>query len=132
MNTSTPEGGANQRQVGGDHYKNDPIEHWDIVFLLRLDYFQAQIFKYLLRFKRKNGIQDLEKGLHVYQKYVELQKLTGSDFDKQRKLLLDAVHKIIERDQDTKSVKQPGDRLTAEDEDDDQRDHRASIRSQHL
>jgi hypothetical protein len=65
---------ANQRQVGGSHYKTGGEEHWDRVARLGLDYFQGQITKYVERWKRKNGIQDLEKAAHFLQKYIALAK----------------------------------------------------------
>jgi hypothetical protein len=65
--------GANERQVGGDHYKVGGEEHWDRVARLGLDYFQAQITKYVERCWEKNGLQDLEKAQHFLQKYIELQ-----------------------------------------------------------
>lgn len=65
---------ANQRQVGGDHYKTGGEEHWDRVERLKLDYFQGQITKYVERWKKKNGIQDLEKARHFLDKYIEIQK----------------------------------------------------------
>lgn len=64
---------ANERQVGGSHYKGR-IQHWDIVAELELDYFQGQITKYVMRWKLKGGIQDLEKAQHFLEKYVELAK----------------------------------------------------------
>ncbi len=61
------------RQVGGDHYrKTEGEQHWDRVYRLNLDYFQAQITKYVERCWEKNGVQDLEKALHFLQKYIEL------------------------------------------------------------
>lgn len=66
--------GANSRQIGGSHYKTGPIQHWDIVAQHELDYFQGQITKYVMRWKLKGGIQDLEKAQHFLEKYVELAK----------------------------------------------------------
>jgi hypothetical protein len=37
-----------------------------------LDYFQGQITKYIMRWKLKNGLQDLEKAHHFLEKYIEL------------------------------------------------------------
>lgn len=65
---------ANERQVGGSHYKTGKLEHWDIVAQNELDYFQGQITKYVMRWKLKGGIQDLEKAQHFLEKYVELAK----------------------------------------------------------
>ena len=62
----------NKIQIGGDHYKTGGEEHWDRVFRLRLDYFQAAITKYVERCWKKNGVQDLEKARHFLDKYIEL------------------------------------------------------------
>lgn len=62
---------ANNKQVAGDHYKSS-IQHWDYVVANDLDYFQAQITKYVTRWKKKNGIQDLKKAQHFLEKYIEL------------------------------------------------------------
>lgn len=63
---------ANKIQIGGDHYKNGGEEHWDRVFRLGLDYFQAAITKYVERWKLKNGVEDLKKARHFLDKYIEL------------------------------------------------------------
>lgn len=68
---------ANDRQVGGSHYKTAQQEHWDRVWDLGLDYFQGQITKYVERWKEKNGVQDLEKARHFIEKYIELQGGAG-------------------------------------------------------
>jgi lipopolysaccharide biosynthesis regulator YciM len=62
---------ANDRQVAGEHYKGT-IQHWDFVVAQNLDYFQAQITKYVSRHKKKNGLQDLEKAKHFLEKYIEV------------------------------------------------------------
>lgn len=68
-------GGANGRQVGGDHYsKYGGLQHWDVVKIFKLDYFQGQITKYVMRFRDKNGIQDLEKAKHFLEKLIEVEK----------------------------------------------------------
>lgn len=61
---------ANDRQVDGTHYRSE-IQHWDYVIANDLDYFQAQITKYVTRWKKKNGIKDLEKAQHFLEKYLE-------------------------------------------------------------
>jgi hypothetical protein len=63
---------ANERQVGGSHYKGSAIEHWDIVAQHDLDYFQGQITKYVMRWRKKNGTEDLKKARHFLDKYIEL------------------------------------------------------------
>ena len=63
---------ANEKQVGGSHYKVAGEEHWDRVHRLGLDYFQGQITKYVERCWKKNGIEDLKKARHFIDKYIEL------------------------------------------------------------
>jgi len=66
---------ANDRQVGGLHYKNKGEEHWDRQFrLFGPGYLIGQITKYVERYQTKNGIQDLEKAEHFIQKLIELEK----------------------------------------------------------
>lgn len=83
---------ANDTQVGGGHYKARAIEPWDIVAVLGLDPFQADIMYYLLRWKEKNGLEDLEKALHWMQKYVEVERLRKANGDHgMRAALLEAA-----------------------------------------
>lgn len=141
--THAPSSAANAKQVGGEHYKMDRLEHWDIVWILGLDYYQAQIFKYVMRHERKNGIQDLEKGLHVYEKYIELQKMkaSGMSHDEQvKQLLTQALHKKLSgtivttattaRHTGAGGIGGGGYGCSAS-FDDDEADHRRSITSQH-
>lgn len=66
------EQGANARQVGGSHYGGGALQHWDLVNIFGWDYFQGQITKYLMRWRKKNGLEDLRKAAHFLQKYIEL------------------------------------------------------------
>lgn len=63
---------ANERQIGGDHYKGIDIQHWDWSAASNHDGFQYSITKYVDRWKRKGGVQDLEKALHHLEKYIEM------------------------------------------------------------
>jgi len=59
----------NARQVGGTHYRA-PIQHWDFVLANDIPYMEAQIIKYVMRWRKKNGIQDLEKARHFLEKLI--------------------------------------------------------------
>ena len=61
---------ANNTQVGGSHYRTN-VQHWDFVLSNDLNYFQAQVIKYVTRWKKKNGEEDLSKAKHFLQKYLE-------------------------------------------------------------
>ena len=73
---------ANEKQIAGEHYKEaghcphckGELQHWDMVDMFGLDYFQGQITKYVMRWHRKNGVQDLMKAQHFIEKYIELQQ----------------------------------------------------------
>jgi len=63
---------ANDRQVGGSHYKKGGEEHWDRAWRLRYDPFQYIITKWVERWRDKGGIEDLEKAHHALGKYIEV------------------------------------------------------------
>lgn len=65
---------ANRRQVGGSHYGLGKIQHWDLAVMFGWDYLTGQTIKYLMRWRGKNGIQDLEKGQHYLEKLIETEK----------------------------------------------------------
>src|SRR5579871_5220121 len=62
---------ANSRQVGGSHYRAS-YQHWDLVADAGLPYFPAQITRYAGRWRKKNGVQDVEKAIHYFEKLWEL------------------------------------------------------------
>ena len=63
---------ANETQIGGKHYEGT-IQHWDIAaWYFGRGYFKGQITKYVYRWRKKNGVQDLEKALHFTRKLIEL------------------------------------------------------------
>ena len=68
---------ANDKQVGGDHYKSTKIQHWDLVLANDIPYLDAVAIKYLMRHKTKNGLQDLEKAEHYIQKMKEVYYPSG-------------------------------------------------------
>jgi hypothetical protein len=70
---------ANDKQVAGNHYKSN-IQHWDYVLANDLDYFQAQITKYVTRWKKKNGLVDLKKAMHFLEKYIEINDVTKDKY----------------------------------------------------
>jgi hypothetical protein len=65
---------ANEVQVGGEHYRtfNADYQHWDLVADTGMGYFEGQITKYVARWSRKSGRQDLEKAMHYAHKMNEL------------------------------------------------------------
>lgn len=68
---SKPTDFINDRQVGGTHYKTD-YQHWDFATDVKLPYLESAASKYVTRWKKKNGIQDLEKSKHYIEKIIAL------------------------------------------------------------
>lgn len=59
-------------QVGGDHYKIlGKYQPWEIIDVLGLDFFEGSVLKYLLRWRKKNGVEDLRKAIHTLQRMIE-------------------------------------------------------------
>lgn len=58
-------------QVGGDHYKTLAIQPWEIIVANNLDFFQGNIIKYVMRYKSKNGLEDLKKARHYLDHEIE-------------------------------------------------------------
>jgi Protein of unknwon function (DUF3310) len=65
---------SNNTQIGGDHYQKQGIQPWDIIEQYDLDFFAGNIVKYILRYKYKNGLEDLQKAEHYIKKLIELEK----------------------------------------------------------
>lgn len=66
---------ANEQQVGGTHYKGGSRsgqQHWDMAWDFGLDFFQYQITRYLFRWRKKDGLEDLRKARHFIDKYIEV------------------------------------------------------------
>lgn len=62
---------ANETQVGGQHYQTT-YQHWDwCIEALNNRYLEGQVTKYVARWRKKNGLQDLEKAAHFLQKLNE-------------------------------------------------------------
>ena len=52
------------KEIGGTHYSDMPIEPIELIEVFNLDFIQGCIVKYISRYNKKNGIEDLEKALH--------------------------------------------------------------------
>jgi hypothetical protein len=57
-----------KKQVGGSHYKNYKIQPVEFIIKNNIGFVEGNIIKYVLRFKEKGGVQDLNKAKH----YIEL------------------------------------------------------------
>jgi hypothetical protein len=69
---------ANERQVGGDHYKRLVIQPWDFIEANGLGYLEGCIVKYVCRWREKGGVADLRKARHYVDKLLELAEKPGA------------------------------------------------------
>lgn len=68
-------GGVAGSQVGGDHYRQTPIQPWDIIDAWGLDFYRGNALKYLLRAGRKGpALEDLRKCRHYLDKIIEMEE----------------------------------------------------------
>jgi hypothetical protein len=58
-------------QIGGGHYRISPLQPWDIIEAWRLNFWQGNIIKYVLRAPYKNGREDFEKARHYLDYLIE-------------------------------------------------------------
>lgn len=65
---------ANDRQIGGGHYKQFKYETWDVIIDWRLGYLDGNAVKYLSRWRHKGGIEDLKKARHYIDKLIETEQ----------------------------------------------------------
>ena len=61
---------ATERQIGGNHYKDFKIQPIEFITKNKLSFIQGNIIKYVCRFDKKNGNEDIDKAIH----YCELLK----------------------------------------------------------
>lgn len=62
---------ANDRQEGGTHYASE-YQHWDFVLTaLEGRYLEGCVTKYIYRWKKKNGLEDLRKAAHYLDKMMD-------------------------------------------------------------
>ena len=52
---------ATSKQVGGDHYAVMKIQLIEFILANELGFCEGNVIKYLCRYKRKNGLEDLKK-----------------------------------------------------------------------
>jgi hypothetical protein len=62
---------ARKRQVGGNHYSRYNIQPIDFIIDNNLDWCEANVVKYITRWRDKNGLEDLRKAMHYIQLLID-------------------------------------------------------------
>lgn len=60
-------------QAGGNHYKDMAIQPVEFIHANGIPYLEGNVVKYVSRWRKKNGISDLEKARHYIDLLIELE-----------------------------------------------------------
>jgi hypothetical protein len=60
-------------QILGNHYKDLPIQPVEYIHANNIGYMEGNVIKYVSRWRKKNGIADLEKAKHYIDLLIELE-----------------------------------------------------------
>jgi hypothetical protein len=66
-------GSSLEKQEGGNHYKDLPIQPVEYIYANAIGYFEGNVIKYVSRWRKKNGIDDLYKARHYIDMLIELE-----------------------------------------------------------
>lgn len=64
---------ALQQQIGGDHYKQFPIQPIEFIHANGLNFLEGCIVKRMVRHRHKNGAEDLKKAIHELKLLLKLE-----------------------------------------------------------
>ena len=72
---------ASSKQVGGDHYREFAIQPSEFIHRNGIEFIPGNVIKYVCRYKRKNGAQDLRKAIHYLELLLEFEYGESYRFD---------------------------------------------------
>ena len=61
------------KQEGGSHYKDLPIQPVEYIYANAIGYFEGNVIKYVSRWRKKGGIDDLRTARHYIDMLIELE-----------------------------------------------------------
>ena len=64
---------ALDKQTGGNNYKNYKIQHIEFFHANDIGYAESAIIQYVMRFRDKNGLEDLKKAKHMIDILIQLE-----------------------------------------------------------
>ena len=63
---------TNDKQIGGTHYQTK-VQPWDAIIDWGLGFLDGCAVKYLARWRKKGGVDDLRKAVHFIEKLIEVE-----------------------------------------------------------
>ena len=70
---------ANEHQVGGSHYRDMAIQPIEFIHRNGIGFIEGSVIKYVCRWRKKNGIEDLNKAKHFINLLIEMETRDGQD-----------------------------------------------------
>ena|SRR5690349_23956968 len=67
------------QQVGGTHYESMDIQPWEVIERGNLDFWEGNVIKYVMRYKDKNGLEDLLKARHYLNYLIQRESFNDAD-----------------------------------------------------
>lgn len=64
---------AMDKQEGGNHYKDMTIQSVEFIHRNGIGFIEGCAIKYLCRWRKKNGIEDLKKARHYIDMLIEME-----------------------------------------------------------
>jgi len=64
---------AKEEQVGGQHYKDMAIQPVEFITKNSIGYIEGSVIKYVCRWRKKNGVEDLKKAKHFLELLIEME-----------------------------------------------------------
>lgn len=77
---------ALEKQVGGTHYKNYAIQPVEFFEKNDIPYIEANVIKYVVRWREKGGIESLDKAIHYIEMLKEMNKEPKPEADEMGEL----------------------------------------------
>lgn len=71
--------GPFSEQVGGTHYKDLKVQPVEYILANGLGFCEGNVVKYITRYSRKNGVEDLRKVIHYAQLLIASMEAHGDD-----------------------------------------------------
>ena len=62
---------ATEKQIDGEHYVNCAIQPTEYILANNLGWCEANVVKYVTRWKSKGGVKDLKKAIHYLEMLIE-------------------------------------------------------------
>jgi len=62
-----------EKQIGGFHYSTYEIQPIEFIHKNEVPFIEANVIKYVMRHRSKNGVQDIDKAIHYLQLLKQLE-----------------------------------------------------------